>query len=375
MIPLSKPFLGKEEYGAALDALKSGWLIHGPKNEEFETRFAGYIGVKHAISLNSCASALQLAVEANCIEGEVIVPSFTHMASANAIVRARAHPIFADIEQKTCMLDPESVEAAIGKNTEAIMVVHFGGATANMDALAKICKKHKLLLIEDSAENAGGSWKKKKAGSFGTGCFSFFPTKNMTTAEGGMLTTNDAGVAQRARTIAGHGVASSFLSREKQKKFWIREAILPGLNFRMSNVQAAIGVEQLKKLDVMNRMRRKHAALLTKLLQPLSGVILPYHDPRAQHVYQMYTVQVPTKFRDEIVFALRKRGIGASVHFDPPVHLQPQYRLKKFRRVLLSVTESVSKSILTLPMYPGMTASEVRMVARAFCDILKQTVL
>ncbi|MBU6415114.1 DegT/DnrJ/EryC1/StrS family aminotransferase, partial [Patescibacteria group bacterium] len=354
MIPLSKPFLGKEEYRAALDALKSGWLIHGPKNDEFETRFAKYVGVKHAVSLNSCASALQLAVEANRIEGEVIVPSFTHMASANAILRAGAHPVFADIEQKTCMFDPQSVEAAINKKTEAIMVVHFGGATANVDVLLKICKKHKLLLIEDSAENAGGSWKKKKAGSFGTGCFSFFPTKNMTTAEGGMLTTNDSDVARRARIIAGHGVASSFLSREKQKKFWIREAILPGLNFRMSNVQAAIGVEQLKKLDLMNRMRRQRASLLTKLLQPLSGVFLPHHDPRAHHVYQMYTVQVPEKIRDEIVFALRKRGIGASVHFDPPVHLQPQYRSKKFRRVPLPVTESVSKSIITLPMYPGM---------------------
>lgn len=372
MIPLSKPFLGKEEYQAAIDALKSGWLIHGPKNDEFEKRFAEYIGVKHALTLNSCASALQLSVEANRITGEVIVPSFTHMASANAIVRAGAHPVFADIEQKTCMLDPQSVEAAIGKKTEAIMVVHFGGATANMDTLSKICKKHKLLLIEDSAENAGGSWKKKKAGSFGTGCFSFFPTKNMTTAEGGMLTTNDSDVARRARIISGHGVASSFLSREKQKKFWIREAVLPGLNFRMSNVQAAIGVEQLKKLDAMNRMRRKHSALLIKLLKPLFAVQLPYHDPRVYHVFQMFTVQVPIKFRDELVFELRKRGIGASVHFDPPVHQQPQYRLKKFRHVALPVTESVSKSIITLPMYPGMTASDVCAVARAFRNAREQ---
>lgn len=372
MIPLSKPYIGKEEYKAAVDVLKSGWLIHGPKNEEFEERFADYIGVKHALTLNSCASALHVAIEAQKITGEVILPSFTHMASANSIVRAGARPVFADIDEESCMLDPKSIESLINRRTEAIMVVHFGGQSADMDTMRKICRKYHLALIEDSAENIGGTWCGKKVGSFGTGCFSFFPTKNMTTAEGGMLTSNDPLLIERARIIAAHGVASSFLSREKNKKFWIREAVLPGLNYRMSNLQAAIGVEQLKKIDRMNRLRRKHATLLTKLLKPLSGVRLPYRDSRSYHVYQMYTVRVSPKFRDALVFELRRRGIGASVHFDPPVHHQPYYRKKNFWKGSLAVTEKVSKSIITLPMYPGMAKHDVEETAYAFRDVWKQ---
>ncbi len=366
MIPLSKPYLDSKEYKAAVDVLKSGWLIHGPKNEEFEKHFALYIGVEYAVSLNSCASALQLAVEANNITGEVILPSFTHMASANAIVRGGAQPVFADIDYKTCNIDIASVKSLITPKTEAVMAVHFAGQSANLDELRSICNKYNLVLIEDSAENIGGTWSGKKVGSFGIGCFSFFPTKNMTTTEGGMLTTNDTVVAQKAKTIAGHGVASSFLSREKMKKFWIREAILPGLNFRMSNLQAAIGVEQLKKVDKMNRLRRENAALLSSLIINRPGLDLPYEHPKALHVYQMYTVKVPSAVRDKLLFELRKNGVGASAHFDPPVHEQPYYRKNKFKKGSLTVTERVSKSIITLPMYPGMSEAEVRSVAKSF---------
>ena len=367
-VPLSLPSVGEEEKAAILEVLATGWLTHGPKNQEFERAFASYHSMAHAVSMNSCASALQAAVECLGITGEVIVPSFTWVASANAIVKAGAVPVFADIDKATCNVDPRSIEGLISPRTEAIMPVHYAGQTADMGAIMAIAAKHGLAVIEDSAETIGGTHKGRLAGTFGVSCFSFFPTKNLTTGEGGMLMTNDEALATRVRSLIGHGIDKSTYEREVAAKPWFRGASMVGYNFRLTNFQAAMGIEQLKKLDRMNEQRRNAAAIYSARLARVPHVTLPAEQTENRHVYQMYTVQVrDAAIRDEFVNALRTAGVGASVHFAPAVHEMLPYRTQ-YRRSDLSSTEHVASRIVTLPMYPDISEGDVHYV----CECIEQ---
>ncbi|HEY3319481.1 MAG TPA: DegT/DnrJ/EryC1/StrS family aminotransferase [Planctomycetota bacterium] len=364
-IPLCIPEMDEQEIQAITAVIKSGWLAHGPMNHEFEKAFAQWVGVPHAVSLNSCASALFLAVHASGIKGEIILPSFTFVASANAVVTGGAKCVFADIDYDTCCIDPAHVEALITPRTEAIMPVHYGGQAADMSRLSAIAAKHKLLLIEDSAEAIGATCDGKQTGSWGIGCWSFYPTKNIATGEGGMLTTIDASLADKARAIAGHGVASSTWAREKKEKPWLRAASFAGFNFRMSNILAALGVVQMKKLSRMNEARRKHAAQYNAQLDK-TLFDLPVEATGRHHVYQMYTMKLKGVDRTKFLADLRGQGIGATVHFDPPVHTQPYYAENLgSAKLKLPVTDKVAQTIVTLPMYPTMTADDVSFVAQA----------
>jgi perosamine synthetase len=370
-IPLCIPYTGQEEKDAVCEVIDSGWYAHGPKNHEFEEGFAEYLGVKHAFSMNSCTSALHLAVEGLGITGEVILPSFTFVASANAVITGGAKPVFADISYDTCNIDPESIERLISPKTEAIMPVHFGGQSADMTAIMEIAQKHKLTIIEDSAETIGGTHKGRLTGTFGIGCFSFYPTKNLTTGEGGMLTTNDDQLALKVKALLAHGIDKSTYEREDKEKAWYRSASRIGYNFRMSNILAAIGVEQLKKLPEMNRLRRDLSARLTEALTEIPEVMAPVERPENKHVYQMYTVRIKEGVnRDEFVRSLNKKGVGASIHFFPPVHHMPPYSGQEFRRDDLSVTEEVIQKIVTLPMYPQMTEDDLVYIV----DSIKDTI-
>ncbi len=372
-IPLCKIYTDNNEIRAIKEVLKSGWLAHGPKNKEFEKMFAEYIGVKHAITMNSCTSALQLAIEAQNITGEIIVPSFTFVASVNAIVVAGARPVFVDIKNDTCNIDASKIEKSISNNTQAVMVVHYGGQSCDMDPVLNIARKHKLIVIEDSAETIGGEYKGKKTGSFATGCFSFFPTKNITTGEGGILTTNDDKLAEKVSALMSHGILSTTLKREKQKKTWLRAATYAGYNYRMSDILAAIGVEQLKRIDRLNNRRRKHAAYLTKKLGEIPEIQTPVEKKFNKHVYQIYTVKVGENInRDQLVIRLRKAGIGASVHFDPPVHLQPFYKKAGYTGEKLPITEKMAKTIISLPMYPQLKIRELDYIADRVQRIIKE---
>jgi perosamine synthetase len=357
-IPLCIPSIGKEEIALVEEVLKSGWLAHGPKNSQFEKNFAEYIGVEHAVSLNSCTSALQLALQAQNITGEVIVPSFTFAASANAIVTAGAKPVFVDIEYDSCNIDPIKIKEAISKKTQAIMPVHYAGQSCKMDEIMEIAKKYSLKVIEDSAETVGGTFKGKKTGSFGTGCFSFYPTKNITTGEGGMVTTNDRELAEKVKALRAHGITSTAFEREKKEKPWLRAAEYAGYNYRLCDILAAIGIVQLSKVDKMNELRRKHAEYLTKNLKDIKGIATPVEHKDCRHVYQMYTIKLKDGLdRTRFIQKLKEKGIGATVHFDPPVHEQPFY--KNFAHSSLKVTEEVSKTIVTLPMYPDLKKEEL----------------
>jgi perosamine synthetase len=365
LVPLSLPSIGDEEKQAVLDVLDTGWLTHGPKNLEFEEAFAVYHGVAHAVSMNSCASALQCAVEGLGITGEVIVPSFTWVASANAIVKGGAEPVFADIDETTCNVSVASVERLVTSRTEAIMPVHYAGQVADMTGIMRVAEKHGLAVIEDSAETLGGLHQGKLAGTWGIGCYSFFPTKSITTGEGGMLLTHDGSLARRVRSLIGHGIDRSTYQREVADKPWFRGASNVGYNFRMSNFQAAMGLGQLSKLDEMNEKRRGLARSYNAQLSHLPDISLATELPGNRHVFQMYTIKVrDASLRDDLVNDLRAAGVGASVHFAPPVHEMIPYRAG-YRLDDLSVTVDVAARIVTLPMYPDMHTDDVTYVCEA----------
>jgi len=371
VIPLCRPDISQSEINAVIDVLKSGWLTHGPKVEEFEKDFAQFIGVNHAVALNSATSALHLAIEAQNLKGEVIVPSFTFVASANAIIRAGCTPVFVDIEQDSRMIDPKAVESAITPKTVAIMPVHFAGRACAMAPILKIANKHHLAVIEDSAEAIGATDQGRYTGSFGTGCFSFFPSKNLTCGEGGMLTTNDEALANRVRCFRGHGIPTSTKDRAKSAQPWKREAVVVGYNFRMADILAAIGIEQLKRLPHMNAQREAHANYFHQHFD-LPGIKRHLPSANEKHVYQMYTLILdPLLYdRDKVILALHERKIMASVHFDPPIHLHPYYQ-DYLGKISLPVTENVSKSIITLPIYPQLTKADLDQIVEAFRSALE----
>lgn len=357
-IPLCRPSIDQKEIDAVQEAVKSGWLTHGPMTTAFEGMVADFLDVKYAIAMNSCTSALFLALIANGIQGEVLLPGFTFIASANAVKTAGAEPVFIDIQYSDCNMDPECLEEALTLRTEAVMPVHYGGQACDMDSIRAFADKHQLLLLEDSAETLGGTYKGKQCGSFGIGCFSFFPTKNITTGEGGMLTTDDTALATKIRTLINHGIDKSTLQRSNEQKNWDRRAVLPGYNFRLSNILAAIGVEQMKKIETMNRQRRELSLYLIEGLRDIEEIDLPVENEHCRHVYQMFTIKLRKGDRDDLVHYLRNNGIGASVHFDPPAHRHPAYEKSEPRR--LPVTEHVAKHIVTLPMFPELQKSELQ---------------
>lgn len=374
-VPLCTPFTDDKEVNFVEEVIKSGWLAHGPKNEKFEEEFARYMGVKHAISMNSCTSALQLAILGPELKGEIILPSFTFVASANSIVTSGCRPVFCEVDFETRNIDPKEIEKKITPKTVAIMPVHYGGQSCAMNEIMEIAEKHDLSVIEDSAESIGAECRGRKTGTFGTGCFSFFPTKNMTTGEGGMLTTNDDELASRINALKGHGIATSTWLRERKKtEPWLRDAILPGYNFRLCDVLAAIGLVQLRKLDEMNDLRRKHAKYLDSRLS-FDGLSTPAEITGNKHVYQMYTVTLDTDNYDRVKFvsSLKENGIGASVHFDPPVHLCSYYKKNHgCKKGDFPATEKLAETIVTLPMFPQLKKEELDYMIETIEKTLKE---
>lgn len=364
-IPLSKPCLGQEEINALLATAQSPWLTGGAETKAFETAFATYHGMPHAVALNSCTAALHLALATLPKAGEVILPSFTFVATANAVMHAGCTPVFVDCDEVTYAIDPLETRRAITKATVAIIPVHFAGHPCAMDELSGIAQEFGLSLIEDCAQACGARYRTRAVGSFGTSCFSFFPTKNMTTGEGGMLLTRDPSVAIRARRLAAHGVLKGETGDSRP---FYRNVEEPGFNFRLTELQAAVGRVQLAKLDEMNNRRRIAAAWYTTRLRDISDLVLPQEAEGTHHVYQMYTVRIPhdPQRRDAIVNKLRARSIEASVHFRPAVHQMTYYR-DRVGAMSLPRTERIADSIISLPLYPDITENQVEQVCSALC--------
>jgi len=337
---------------------QSGAYILGPALKELEAEFAAYIGTKYALGVGSGTDALIFALRALDIKkgDEVIVPSFTFTSTALAVLHVGATPVFADVEAATFNLDPKSVAQALSRKTRAILPVHLFGLCANMTALMRIARTHKLKVVEDACQAHGALWKKDMAGAFGdAGCFSFYPTKNLGgIGDGGMVTTSDQEFCNRVTQYRnlGKGIVDPFVHDEI------------GWTSRLDSIQAAFLSIKLKFLDALNRERRAVAERYHKKLAGLP-LGLPKEPAAAYHVYHIYVVRVPDGKRDALKAHLAADGIPTMVHYATPVHAQPIMKKHKTRKVELPVTERLREEVLTLPLFPGMTGPEVDAVAQS----------
>ncbi|MBW3622535.1 MAG: DegT/DnrJ/EryC1/StrS aminotransferase family protein [Armatimonadetes bacterium] len=354
----TRPSIGPREIETVTTVLQSGWIAFGPYKEQFEKAFAQFINTPYALSTNSCTSALEVVLEAAGISGEVILPSLTWVATANAVVQSGATPVFCDVNEATRNATGQTLEERLSSRTEAVIVVHYGGQPCRMDEVLRFCKKHHLFLIEDSAQTLGATWHDQQAGSFGCGCFSFYATKAITTAEGGMLTLQDAELARKAGTLISHGIDSTPPLSGEPHKPWLRAAIRPGHNYRMSNLQAALGYCQLQRLDELNRRRIALAQRYDDGLKETHPLIkTPSVAEGATHVYQLYTIQVRDDLRNGVLQYLWEHGVSANVHFDPPVHRQPCYT-HYGSPSHLPVTEKLAAELISLPLFPDLQEEE-----------------
>ena len=357
MIPIAKPQIGAEEKQAVMEVLDSGMIAQGPRVKAFEEAFAAMCGVKHAIATTSGTTALHVALLAHGIgEGdEVITTSFTFIASANSILFTGARPVFVDIDPVTFNINPELIEAAITPRTKAIMPVHLFGLSCNMDAIMQIAEKHGLQVIEDACQSHGASYNGRKVGSFGTGAFSLYPTKNMTSAEGGMITTNDDAIAEKCRVIRQHGMRRRYYHDEL------------GFNFRMTDVHAAIGLEQLKKLGRNNKVRQENASYLSAHLK---GVIVPRVPKGYVHVYHQYTLRLPDGKRDALRTHLQENGVGSEVYYPVPVHQQSFYMAELGYHLSLPEAERASAEVLSLPVHPALSQADLETIVARVNEIM-----
>jgi dTDP-4-amino-4,6-dideoxygalactose transaminase len=365
-LPLTRPFLDDGEERAVLEVLRSGWLVQGPVVGEFERLVAEYVGARHAIATSSCTTALHLALVLLGVGpgDEVILPSFTFIASANAVTYVGATPVFADVEPETHNLDARSVASVIGPRTKVIMPVHQLGIAADMDPLTNLARAHGLTILEDAAPAIGATYNGTRVGGLGNmSCFSFHPRKVITTGEGGMVLTNDAGLARRARELRAHGMSVSDLARHTATRVIIEEYPAIGYNYRMSDLHAAVGVQQMKKLDDLLASRRAVAARYLEGLGDLEWLELPASPPSRPHTYQSYMVKLrpgAPKTRDGVMQELLEAGIP-SRRGVMAIHLEPPYR-GRGRSAPLPVTERAVRDTLLLPIYAHMTEAEQGLV-------------
>jgi perosamine synthetase len=346
-IPLSSPAISEAEIRAVVDVLRSGQLAQGPAVAAFERAFAEYIGSAEAVATSSGTTALQLALLANGIGpgDEVITTPFSFIATANAIRLTGATPVFADIDADSLNLSPGAVEAKITSRTRAVLPVHLYGNPCDMQALTRIAHDHSLMLIEDACQAHGATFGSQKVGTFGTGCFSFYATKNMTCGEGGIITTSDPQVAARARLLRNHGMHRAYLHEEL------------GFNFRMTDLHAAIGLAQLPRLNALNAQRSAHALAYDATLTD-TAIRRPTIHPAAQSVWHQYTLLLPPGRRQIIAERLRRRGVSVGVYYPLPIHRQVAYRDLHARNDC-PAADAAALSVLSIPVYPGLQDHEI----------------
>lgn len=352
MIPMAKPLVGDDEKQAVLEVLSSGVLAQGTRVTAFERAFADMVGVKHAIATSSGTTALHTALLASGLGpgDEVITTAFTFIASANSILYTGARPVFVDIDPVTFNIDPEKIEAAITTRTKAILPVHLFGLSVDMDPIMDIADWHNLVVIEDACQSHGASYKGRRTGSFGIGCFSLYPTKNITSGEGGMITTNDDGVARRCRAIRQHGMNQQYYHDDL------------GFNFRMTDLHAAVGMVQLRRLERFNEARIANASYFTTHLQ---GVVPPAIPDGYRHVFHQYTVRVSGGRRDALREHLSTQSVGSGVYYPLPIYQQRLYIEKLGYNLRLPETECATAEVLSLPVHPALSQSDLETIVAA----------
>jgi dTDP-4-amino-4,6-dideoxygalactose transaminase len=375
MIPITHPHLGAEEEAAVLRVLASGRLAQGERVAAFERRFAELCHAQEAVAVSSGTAALHLALLAHEIGrgDEVITTAFSFIATANAILLVGATPVFVDIEPDTYTLDPVQAEIAITRRTKAILPVHLYGHPCDMNRLQQMAEAYSLALIEDASQAHAATIDGKPVGSFGTGCFSFYATRNMTTGEGGMVTTSDPAIAERVRLLRNHGQEACYYQ------------IALGYNLRMTELQAALGIAQIEKLEYFTQRRIANATYLTEHLK--GTVQTPVVRPGYRHVFHQYAIRIPS-MRNECMTELRVKGIDTTIHYPLPIHQQPFYRRQSsLFRVLspgkraavkggnptaqLPVTESAAQQVLSLPVHPALSQEDLSTIAREVDAVCK----
>lgn len=371
-IQVTKPYFNQDEEKEVIKTLRSGWIVQGPRVEEFERTFAKYVGVRYAVATNSCTSALHLALLLLGVGpgDEVIVPSFTFIATPNSVVYTGATPVFADVDVATYNFDPQDVERKITKRTKVIMPVHQAGLAAPMHELMAIAKKYKIAIVEDAAHGVACRINGRHVGTFGDiGCFSFHPRKSITTAEGGMLVTNNKDFDMRARILRSHGTSVSDRTRHESKKFIDETYEELGYNYRMSDVHASIGIAQFRKLNTILEKRILLANRYTKTFSKSKFIIPPMVPEEYTHAYHSYVIRLSEDCplpREVIMNKLLAKGISTRIGIKS-CHLEPHYRKNKIR---LKNTELLAKTVITLPMYPTMTYEEQDFVIKSLSKLL-----
>ena len=352
MIPVAKPLIGEEEIEEVEKVLRSGFIAQGPRVAELEEAFASYIGTKHAVATSSGTTALHLSLLALGVGNgdEVITTPFSFAATGNCALYVGARPVFVDIDPQTFNLDPNQIEGAITKKTKAILPVHLYGQPAKMDLIKEISEEHGIPVVEDAAQAHGAMFQDEMIGSIGDmACFSFYPTKNMTTSEGGMITTNNTELADMARILRAHG--------EKER---YHHSVL-GYNFRMTDIAAAIGLVQLKKLDGFNQKRIENAEYLTEHLKRISDIEAPFVSPQVKHVFHQYTVRVKDGKRNDVMNFLNQEGIGTGIHYPVPIYKQELYQNLGYNDNC-PLTEKAASEVLSLPVHPSLSVEELEKI-------------
>jgi perosamine synthetase len=359
-IPVARPAIGQEEISAVTSVLQSGMLASGDRVVEFEKKFADFCGSNHAVAINNGTAALHAALLAAGIGpgDEVIVPAFTFVATATAVAMCGAKPVFADVDEKTFNISPQMVAERITPKTKAVIGVHLFGQPCDIEALQEICESRSLKFIEDAAQAHGALYKNAKAGSFGhLACFSFYATKNMITGEGGMVTTSDKAYNARLRLLINHGQSEKYL-----------HTIL-GYNYRMTDIGAALGLVQLKKLEKFNLRRRKNAEYYNANLS-VKGLSLPFVGSARNHVYHQYVIRLTEEFpmnRTTFMDYLKSKGIGSAIHYPIPLHRQPLFGLENDPDPC-PVSTSLAGSVLSLPVHPLLDQKELAYI----CDTINR---
>ena len=374
MIPYGRQWITKEDISAVVKVLKSDWITQGPQLAEFEQVVAQYCGAKYAVAVSSGTAALHIAaLSAGIKQGdEVITSPMTFAASANCVLYCGGKPVFADIEEKTANIDPEQIEKKVNHKTKAIIPVDFMGHPCDLDRIFKIAKEHNLIVIEDAAHALGAKYKGKKIGGLSDmTILSFHPVKHITTGEGGAVLTNDKKLYSKLMLYRTHGITRDPEELEDNHGAWYYEMKVLGFNYRITDIQCALGISQLKRLDYFVKRRREIAELYSKSFGQIEELEIPFEGKKCASSYHLYVIKVKSKTRRARIFnALRKLGIGVNVHYIP-VHLHPYYKKSfGYKKGDYPVAEDYYDRAISLPIYPKITNRDVKKVVNAVKSVL-----
>ena len=375
-IPFFLPYVDSKDITEIKKAASAPFLTNGPKLDIFEQKFKKFTKSKYAIGVSNATAALYLSLKALGIKknDEVIVPDLTFVATANVVLQVGATPVLVDIDDETLNISTESIIKNISRKTKAIIPVHLAGTPCDMQKIMKIARSNSLKVIEDCAHGIGTSYNKKHVGNFGNaGCFSFYPTKNLTTIEGGMIITNDKKIADFIQLARNHGMSRSLMGRYSSGKPWEYDVKDIGYNYRLDEIRSALGISQLQKLTILNKKRLTAFLYYNKGLKNIPGLIVPNEKNFRDNSCHLYIIRITADAkisRDKLFYSLQKKGIGSSVHYKP-LHEFTLFRKKGISRGSLSISKRIYKEILSLPMYPQLPRSSQDYIIKSIKNIFQ----